>query len=32
MKPNILYIEDQPDNVTLVRRIFHTERYNLIEA
>jgi len=32
MKPNILYIEDQPDNMTLVRRILSMERYNLIEA
>lgn len=32
MKPNILYIEDHPDNMTLVRRIFQAESYNLIEA
>ena len=32
MKPNILYIEDHPDNMTLVRRILNSERYNLIEA
>lgn len=32
MKPNILYVEDQPDNMTLIRRIFHSESYNLIEA
>lgn len=32
MKTNILYIEDHPDNMTLVRRILRSERYNLIEA
>ena len=32
MKPNILYIEDQPDNMTLVKRIFRSDSYNLIEA
>lgn len=32
MKPNILYIEDHPDNMTLVRRILRSDRYNLIEA
>ena len=32
MKPNILYIEDHPDNLTLVRRIFRSESFNLIEA
>jgi len=32
MKPNILYIEDHPDNMTLVRRILYSESYNLIEA
>ena len=32
MKPNILYIEDHPDNMTLVRRILRSERYTLIEA
>ena len=32
MKPNILYIEDHPDNMTLVRRIFRSDSYNLIEA
>jgi CheY-like chemotaxis protein len=32
MKPNILYIEDHPDNMTLVRRILRSESYNLIEA
>ncbi len=29
---NILYIEDHPDNMTLVRRILSTGSYNLIEA
>lgn len=32
MKPNILYIEDHPDNMTLVRRILRSENYTLIEA
>ena len=32
MKPNILYIEDHPDNMTLVKRIFRPDGYNLIEA
>ena len=32
MKPNILYIEDQPDSMALIRRILNSERYNLIEA
>lgn len=32
MKPNILYIEDHPDNMTLVKRIFRPDEYNLIEA
>jgi len=32
MKPNILYIEDHPDNRMLVRRIFQPDGYNLIEA
>ena len=32
MKPNILYIEDHPENMTLVRRILRSESYNLIEA
>jgi len=32
MKPNILYIEDHPDNMMLVRRIFRPDSYNLIEA
>lgn len=32
MIPNILYIEDHPDNMTLVRRILQAESYTLIEA
>lgn len=32
MTHNILYIEDHPDNMTLVRRVLHSESYNLIEA
>jgi len=32
MRPNILCIEDHPDNMTLIRRIFPAESYNLIEA
>lgn len=32
MTPNILYIEDHPDNMTLVKRIFRPDGYNLIEA
>lgn len=32
MIPNILYIEDQPDNMTLVRRVLCSECYTLIEA
>lgn len=32
MKPIILYIEDHPDNMTLVRRIIHSEKHSLIEA
>jgi len=32
MTPTILYIEDHPDNMTLVRRIFQSESYTLIEA
>ena len=32
MKPNILYIEDHTDNMTLVKRIFRQDSYNLIEA
>ena len=32
MKPNILYIEDNPDNMMLVRRILQPDSYNLIES
>ena len=32
MRPNILYIEDHLDNMTLVKRIFRPDSYNLIEA
>lgn len=32
MRPNILYIEDHTDNMTLVKRIFRPDRYNLVEA
>jgi Response regulator containing a CheY-like receiver domain and an HD-GYP domain len=32
VKPNILCIEDHPDNMMLIRRIFRPERYNLLEA
>jgi len=32
MKPNILYIEDHPDNMMLVKRIFRPDSYNVIEA
>jgi len=32
MTSNILYIEDHPDNMTLVRRILSAGSYNLIEA
>jgi two-component system cell cycle response regulator DivK len=32
MKPNVLYIEDHPDNLMLVRRILRPESYNLMEA
>ena len=32
MSPNFLYIEDHPDNMTLVKRIFRPDGYNLIEA
>ena len=30
--PTILYIEDHPDNMTLVRRILYSENYTMIEA
>jgi len=32
MKPTILYIEDNPDNMMLVRRILRPDSYNLIES
>jgi CheY-like chemotaxis protein len=32
MKPNILCIEDHPDNMLLIRRIFRSDSFNLIEA
>lgn len=32
MKPNILCIEDHPDNMTLIRRLFRPDSYNLLEA
>ena len=32
MMNNVLYIEDNPDNMMLVRRILQSEEYNLIEA
>jgi len=32
MTPTVLYIEDHPDNMTLVRRILQSESYILIEA
>lgn len=32
MTPTILYIEDHPDNMTLVRRILQAGSYTLIEA
>ena len=32
MKPNILCIEDHPDNMMLIRRIFRPDSYNLIGA
>jgi CheY-like chemotaxis protein len=32
VKPNILCIEDHPDNMTLIRRIFRPNSYNLLEA
>mgnify|MGYP003390515911 FL=1 len=30
--PTVLYIEDHPDNMTLVRRVLQSESYTLIEA
>ena len=32
MTRKVLYIEDHPDNMTLVRRILQSENYTLIEA
>lgn len=32
MMPTILYIEDHPDNMVLVRRILQAENYTLLEA
>ncbi len=32
MTATVLYIEDHPDNMTLVRRILQSESYNLVEA
>ena len=32
MIPTVLYIEDHPDNMTLVRRILQSESYTLLEA
>ena len=32
MKPNILHIEDNPDNMMLIRRILRPDSYNLIES
>lgn len=32
MRPTILCIEDHPDNMMLVKRIFRPDSYNLIEA
>jgi two-component system cell cycle response regulator DivK len=32
MNPNILCIEDHPDNMTLIKRIFRADSYNVIEA
>jgi len=32
MSSTVLYIEDHPDNMTLVRRILQSESYTLIEA
>ena len=32
MNPVVLYIEDHPDNMTLVRRVLQAENYSLIEA
>ena len=32
MTPTILYVEDHPDNMTLVRRVLQSQGYTLIEA
>ena len=32
MNPVVLYIEDHPDNMTLVRRVLQAENHSLIEA
>ena len=32
MKPTVLHIEDNPDNMMLVRRILRSDCYNLIET
>src|SRR5919197_1195938 len=32
MKPNILCIEDHPDHMMLIRRIFRSDSYNLFES
>ena len=32
MTPTVLYIEDHPDNMTLVRRILQSQDYILVEA
>jgi len=32
MKPTILHIEDNPDNMMLIRRILRPDSYNLIET
>jgi len=32
VKPNILHIEDNPDNMMLIRRILRPDSYNLIES
>ena len=32
MNPTVLYIEDHPDNMTLVRRVLQSESFTLIEA
>jgi two-component system, cell cycle response regulator DivK len=32
MKPTVLHIEDNPDNMMLIRRILRPDYYNLIES